>query len=123
MKHHRTIQSTPHVTKWFCGAPLRVGGVIGALVLLLLLLTGGTAQAQSCTTTVTTAADSGVGSLRQAVLDVPSGGTICFDTAGVFATPQTITLSGSQIALSKSLSLIHTPSPRDGLLPRMPSSA
>jgi hypothetical protein len=108
MKHHRTIQSTPHVTKWFCGAPLRVGGVIGALVLLLLLLTGGTAQAQSCTTTVTTAADSGAGTLRQAVLDVPSGGTICFDTAGVFATPQTITLSGSQIALSKSLTISGT---------------
>ncbi len=48
--------------------------------------------------TVTNINDSGAGSLRQALLDVCDGGTIIFDTAGTFSTPQTITLS-SQLTI------------------------
>src|SRR5580765_5537641 len=46
--------------------------------------------------TVTNTNDSGAGSLRQAILDAISAGginSIDFDTAGVFATPQTINLT------------------------------
>src|SRR5262249_34563511 len=43
-------------------------------------------------TTVTSTADSGAGTLRQAILDACDASTITFDTAGVFSTPQTITL-------------------------------
>src|SRR5439155_21324626 len=41
----------------------------------------------TCTSTVTVmnTSDSGAGSLRQAILSVCDGGTITFDTAGVFA--------------------------------------
>src|SRR6185503_19571788 len=43
--------------------------------------------------TVTSNADSGNGTLRQALAGICAGGTITFDTGGVFATPQTISLS------------------------------
>ncbi len=50
------------------------------------------------TLTVTSTADSGAGSLRQAVLDVsPTGDTIVFDPT-VFATAETITLTNSIVA-------------------------
>jgi hypothetical protein len=55
----------------------------------------GAAPASAATFTVTNAADSGGGSLRQAILDANAAvgpDTIDFDTAGVFATPQTISL-------------------------------
>lgn len=57
------------------------------------------------TLTVTSTADSGAGSLRQAVLDAsPMGDTIVFDST-VFATAQTITLTSGQIALHKNLTI------------------
>ena len=46
-------------------------------------------------TLVTSTADSGAGSLRQIIADACDGGTITFDTAGAFSTPQTITPSSS----------------------------
>jgi CSLREA domain-containing protein len=57
------------------------------------------------TTLVTTTADSGAGSLRQILADACDGNTITFDTAGAFSTPQTITLTGGEIAISKNLTL------------------
>src|ERR1051325_1085094 len=53
-------------------------------------------RVKAATFTVTNTNDSGPGSLRQAVLDANSAGgtnSINFDTAGVFATPQTINLA------------------------------
>jgi hypothetical protein len=54
-------------------------------------------------TTVTTSADNGAGSLRQVITDACDGATITFDTAGAFSTPQTITLTGGEIAITKNL--------------------
>jgi Big-like domain-containing protein/Calx-beta domain-containing protein/cadherin-like protein len=54
---------------------------------------------------VTTTADSGAGSLRQIIADACDGTTINFDTAGVFATPQTITLTSGEILLDKNLTI------------------
>ena len=56
-------------------------------------------------TLVTSAADSGAGSLRQIITDACDGAVITFDTAGTFATPQTITLTGGEIAISKNLTI------------------
>ena len=53
---------------------------------------------------VTTIANSGAGSLRQAILDACPGSTITFDTAGTFATPQTITLAG-ELVIDKNLTI------------------
>ena len=54
---------------------------------------------------VTTTADSGAGSLRQIIANACEGTTITFDSAGVFATPQTITLTTGQIPIDKSLTI------------------
>lgn len=54
---------------------------------------------------VTTSADSGAGSLRQVVADVCDGAVITFDAAGVFASPQTITLTTGEIVLDKNLTI------------------
>src|SRR5258706_11084212 len=51
---------------------------------------------QAATYTVVNTNDSGAGSLRQAITDANANAgadTINFDTAGVFATPRTITLT------------------------------
>ena len=64
---------------------------MAALVLLSLATAG-----QAATFTVTTTANSGAGSLRQAVNNAnsnPGSDTIVFDTAGVFSVPRTITIS------------------------------
>jgi hypothetical protein len=57
---------------------------------------------------VTTTADSGAGSLRQIIADACDGTTITFDTAGVFATPQTITLTTGEILVDKNLTINGT---------------
>src|ERR1044072_9385484 len=57
------------------------------------------------TLTVINTSDSGAGSLRQAILDAASGDTIVFDTAGVFATPQTINLTSGELTLDKNLTI------------------
>jgi predicted outer membrane repeat protein len=54
---------------------------------------------------VTTTADSGAGSLRQIMTDACDGATITFDSAGVFATPQTITLTTGEILIDKNLTI------------------
>jgi hypothetical protein len=59
----------------------------------------------TCAQVVANTADSGAGSLRQAVIDSCPGGTITFDTAGVFATPQTITLTSGEIVIDRSLTI------------------
>lgn len=86
----------------------RIALSAGILMALWVLWPATPARAQSCTVTVTTTANSGAGSLRQATRDVSSGGTICFDTAGLFSTPQTITLTGTQIAITRSLAISGT---------------
>jgi hypothetical protein len=54
---------------------------------------------------VTTIADSGAGSLRQVITDSCAGSTVTFDTAGLFATPQTITLTTGEIVIAKNLTI------------------
>ncbi|MBX7105228.1 MAG: hypothetical protein K1X57_14190 [Gemmataceae bacterium] len=57
---------------------------------------------------VTTNADTGVGSLRQAIIDAnatPGPDTITFDTAGVFATAQSISVAG-EMAITDDLTII-----------------
>ena len=51
---------------------------------------------------VTTDDDPGAGSLRQAIMDTPSGGTITFST---FLDGQTITLTSGQILINKNLDI------------------
>ncbi|MGB3364674.1 MAG: hypothetical protein WBB48_07830 [Thermodesulfobacteriota bacterium] len=53
--------------------------------------------------TVTSTADSGPGSLRQAVIDSAPNGTIDFDLSGLGAPPHTITLTSGEIVIDKSL--------------------
>jgi uncharacterized repeat protein (TIGR01451 family) len=59
----------------------------------------------SATTLVTNTNDSGNGSLRQAILNLCAGGTINFDTSGVFATSQTITLTSAELSLDRNLTI------------------
>ena len=54
---------------------------------------------------VTTAADSGAGSLRQVIAAACEGATVTFDAAGVFATPQTITLTSGELLIDKNLTV------------------
>lgn len=65
------------------------------------------ARAASATFTVTSTADSGAGSLRQAIVDAESTAdddTIVFDAS--FSTPQTITLSTALPTITKPLTII-----------------
>jgi len=60
-------------------------------------------QASAATFLVTNINDTGAGSLRQAIVDAnatPGFDTISFDTAGVFATPQTITLTSGELLIT-----------------------
>ncbi|HEX8846812.1 MAG TPA: choice-of-anchor Q domain-containing protein, partial [Pyrinomonadaceae bacterium] len=52
---------------------------------------------------VTSTADSGAGSLREAIATACVGSTITFDTAGTFSTPQTITLTTGELLITKNL--------------------
>ncbi len=57
-------------------------------------------------TLVTSAADDGsAGTLRKIITDACDGATITFDSAGVFATPQTITLLTGEIPIDKNLTI------------------
>lgn len=61
---------------------------------------------QVCTSSlVTTNADSGAGSLRQVIADACDGATVTFDSTGVFATPQTITLTTGELLIDKNLTI------------------
>jgi hypothetical protein len=65
----------------------------------------------SAITTVTSAADDGPGTLRQALADINLAGapaTINFDTMGVFASAQTITLTTGELSVGQSVTLIGT---------------
>lgn len=82
------------------------------IVLFAVCMIGLLAQtANAATYTVVNTNDSGAGSLRQAIADanVAAGAdTIDFDTAGVFATPQTITLGGTLLTISDHLTINGT---------------
>jgi hypothetical protein len=67
--------------------------------LLIALCLGTTHRALAATNTVTTTADTGAGSLRQAVASVTAGDTINFTVTG------TITLTSGEIALDKDLTV------------------
>ena len=54
---------------------------------------------------VTTAADSGAGSLRQIIAAACDGAAITFDSAGVFATPQTIALTSGELVIDRNLTV------------------
>jgi Tol biopolymer transport system component len=65
-------------------------------------------QASAATFLVTNINDTGAGSLRQAIADANAAAgadTITFDTAGVFATPQTITLTSGELLITDSVSI------------------
>ncbi len=83
------------ILRIFLLAGLALGGVS---------LPGGTAQAISCPSSVivTNANDSGAGSLRQAISEVCTGGTISFDSS---LAGQTITLASGELSIAKSLTL------------------
>ena len=75
--------------------------LLAALVLASFCL-----QASAATFTVTNINDTGAGSLRQAITDANMGSdTITFDTAGVFATSQTITLTSGELLITDSVSI------------------
>ena len=70
-----------------------------------------TSSVHAATFTVMNTNDSGSGSLRQAILDAnanPGADTIDFDTAGVFATPQTIMLTSGQLEITDDLTISGT---------------
>jgi len=46
--------------------------------------------------------------LREAIGLVCDGGTVTFDTAGVFATPQTITLTSGELLIGKNVTITGT---------------
>src|SRR5262245_52694405 len=63
------------------------------------------------TMTVSNTADSGVGSLRQAIIDANTAAgadTIVFDTVGAFSGNATISLSGGQISITGPLDVVGT---------------
>jgi predicted outer membrane repeat protein len=69
------------------------------------------ANVQAATFTVVNTNDDGAGSLRQAIADANAAAgadTIDFDTAGVFAAPQTITLTSENLFLTDVLTIIGT---------------
>ena len=69
------------------------------------------ANVQAATFTVMNTNDSGPGSLRQAIADANAAAgadTIDFDTAGVFATPQTITLTTGELVIYSDLAISGT---------------
>ena len=95
-----------------CASPIVLNGATiqdvrgndGVLTFTPPVLTGVTVNAAfSSTVVVTTTADSGAGSLRQALSTVTAGGVITFDPT-VFNTAQTINL-GSSLQPNKSLSI------------------
>lgn len=57
---------------------------------------------------VTNANDNGEGSLRYTITTACPGSTITFDTARVFATPQTITLTSGEMVIGKNLTINGT---------------
>jgi len=65
-------------------------------------------QYKLATLTVTNTLDSGVNSLRNQIAAATAGDTIAFDTTGVFATAQTITLTTGQISIAQSLTINGT---------------
>ena len=80
---------------------LRLGQLAAALALVLALVGLTTPTARAASLTVTSTADSGAGSLRQAIADAASGDTITFNLSGC---PCTITLA-SQLTIDKNLTI------------------
>jgi hypothetical protein len=65
-------------------------------------------QASAAIFLVTNINDTGAGSSREAIIDANATlgfDTISFDTAGVFATPQTITLTSGQLLIADSVTI------------------
>ena len=79
---------------------LRLARLLAALALVLALLGLNTHTARAASLTVTSTADSGAGSLRQAIADAASGDTITFNLPN----PSTITLA-SRLTIDKTLTI------------------
>src|SRR4029079_8818494 len=80
-----------------------VGGLLLLAFVSVTLLSAEYFQPQTTTITVTNTNDSGPGSLRQALIDVPDGGTVQFSAA---LNGQTITLTTAELVISKSIYVI-----------------
>jgi len=79
---------------------LRPGRILMMLALALALIGFDTRAAEAASLTVTSTADSGAGSLRQAIADAASGDTITFNLPN----PSTITLA-SQLTIDKNVTI------------------
>lgn len=55
---------------------------------------------------VTSAADTGTGTLRDSIAAAEAGDVLAFDTTGAFAGLQTVTLAGGQLTLENSLTIV-----------------
>jgi hypothetical protein len=82
-----------------CRIALTLCSVGVLLVVLLVGFASASHAAPASTITVTNTNDSGAGSLRQAIVDATPGDTIDFSVTGV------ITLTGGELAITKSLTL------------------
>ena len=78
---------------------------LAGMALFILILIPSLVEAVACSgssITVTNTNDSGAGSLRQAISDICSGGTIDFNLTTY---PSTITLTTGELAISKNLTI------------------
>lgn len=55
---------------------------------------------------VSSAADTGTGTLRDSIAAAEAGDVLAFDASGAFAGPQTVTLASGQLTLEKSLTIV-----------------
>lgn len=95
----RRQQQAGQLSSWIPAGKGRIG-VLALLFSLILSLALTAKPAQAATITVTTTADSGPGSLRQAINDAVSGDTITF----ALPNPSTITLN-SELVIAKNLTI------------------
>ena len=102
----------------------------GTTILLFCAALAGVQSVHAATLTVTTTADSGAGSLRQALADANDGDTIQFDAA---LNGQTIGLTSAELVIDKNIT-ISGPGPnqlavrgsisdRHSRIPHLPCSA
>lgn len=88
------------------GLPVRICVALFTLFILSIFFAPTpSAQACSLTVTVTTTNDGGAGSLRQAITDICTDGTISFDPALTASGTATITLTSGELVLDKNLTI------------------
>ena len=106
------MKNSTSIIRKFESATIGKRGSFAALGFALLawtLLVVFAAKTDAATLTVTTTADSGAGSLRQAAIDAASGDTINFTIpTGCVSGVCTITLTSGEIVIGKTLTIINT---------------